>query len=36
VHEAEHEHVPGRGIFMEELIWELERRGIIFDSEEIG
>ena len=36
VHEAEHEHVPGRGIFMEELIGEMERRGIIFDREEIG
>lgn len=36
VHGAEHERVPGRGIFMEELIGELERRGIIFDCEEIG
>lgn len=36
VRECEHEHVPGRGIFMEELIGELERRGIIFDSKEIG
>lgn len=34
--ECEHEHVPGQGIFMEELIEELERRGIIFDCEEIG
>ena len=36
VRECEHVHVPGRGIFMEELIGELERRGIIFDCEEIG
>jgi hypothetical protein len=36
VHEAEHEHVPGRGIFMEELIGELERRGIPYEAEEVG
>jgi len=36
VRECEHMHVPGQGIFMEELIGELERRGIIFDCEEIG
>ncbi len=35
VHEAEHEHVPGKGVFMEELLAELERRGIVFDCEEI-
>ena len=36
VHEAEHEHVTGMGIFMEELLAELERRGISFEAEEIG
>lgn len=36
VHEAEHEHVPGRGIFMEELIGEMERRGIPYEAEEVG
>lgn len=36
VREAEHEHVPGRGIFMEELTAELERRGIPFEAEEVG
>ncbi len=36
VRECEHENVPGRGIFMEELLAELERRCIIFDCEEIG
>ncbi len=36
VQEAEHEHVPGRGIFMEELIGELEWRGIPYEAEEVG
>jgi predicted secreted protein len=36
VRECEHEHVPGQGIFMEELLAELERRGISFEAEEIG
>lgn len=36
VEACEHEHVPGRGVFMEELLAELEGRGIIFDCEEIG
>ena len=34
VREARHEHVPGRGIFMEELLAELGRRGVGFDCEE--
>lgn len=34
--ECEHRHVSGRGVFMEELLAELERRGIVFDCEEIG
>jgi predicted secreted protein len=34
VREAQHVHVPGRGIFMEELLAELERRGVGFDCEE--
>jgi predicted secreted protein len=36
VRQCEHEHVPGRGIFMEELLAELERRGISFEAEEAG
>ena len=36
VREAQHEHVPGRGVFMEELLAELERRGVGFDCEEAG
>ncbi|MEI2763301.1 hypothetical protein [Methanothrix soehngenii] len=36
VEACEHEHVPGRGVFMEELLAELVGRGIIFDCEEIG
>lgn len=36
VRECEHEHFPGEGIFMEELIGELERRGIPFEAEEMG
>jgi predicted secreted protein len=34
VREVQHEHVPGRGVFMEELLAELERRGVGFDYEE--
>ena len=34
--ESEHEHVTGKGIFMEEFMAELERRGISFGAEEIG
>jgi predicted secreted protein len=33
---AEHAHVSGRGVFMEELLAELERRGVAFAAEEIG
>ena len=36
VRECEHEHVPGKGVFMEELMVELERRGVAFRAEEIG
>ncbi len=36
VHEVAHERVPGRGVFMEELLAELERRGVAFRAEEIG
>jgi predicted secreted protein len=36
VGEAKHERVPGRGVFMEELMAELERRGVIFQAEEVG
>ena len=36
VRECEHEHVPGKGIFMEELLAELERRGVAFRTEEAG
>jgi predicted secreted protein len=36
VRECEDEHVPGKGIFMEEFMEELERRGISFESEEAG
>ena len=34
VRECEHEHVPGKGVFMEELMAELDRRGVAFDCEE--
>ncbi len=34
--EAKHERVPGRGVFMEELMAELESRGVIFQAEEVG
>jgi predicted secreted protein len=33
---AEHTHVSGRGVFMEELLAELERRGVAFTAEEVG
>jgi predicted secreted protein len=33
---AEHAHVSGRGVFMEELLAELERRGVAARVEEIG
>jgi predicted secreted protein len=36
VRECEHAHVSGRGVFMEELLAELERRGVPFRVEEIG
>lgn len=35
VHEAEHRRVSGRGIFMEELARELERRGLETDWMEV-
>jgi predicted secreted protein len=36
VHETAHERVCGRGIFMEELSAELERRSVAFRAEEVG
>ena len=33
---SEHAHVSGRGVFMEELLAELERRGVAATVEEIG
>src|SRR5512137_3071326 len=33
---AEHTHVSGRGVFMEELLAELERRGVAYAAEEMG
>jgi predicted secreted protein len=36
VRECEHTHVAGRGVFMEELLAELERRGVAFQAEEVG
>jgi predicted secreted protein len=36
VSEAEHARVPGRGVFMEELLAELERRGVAFQAEDAG
>ncbi|MDM7935023.1 MAG: hypothetical protein QUS08_06495 [Methanothrix sp.] len=36
VHEAPHRHVSGRGILMEELLAELERRGVAYYAEEVG
>ena len=35
VRECEHAHVSGRGVFMEELLAEMERRGVRADEEEI-
>ena len=34
LHEAEHTHIQGSGIFFEEIIRELEERGIIFNTME--
>ena len=34
VREAPHEHVPGMGVFMEELTRELERLGVAFECQE--
>ena len=36
VREAPHEHVPGMGVFMEELTRELELRGVAFEALESG
>ena len=36
VRECEHARVGGRGVFMEELLAELERRGVAFAADEIG
>jgi predicted secreted protein len=36
VREQSHVHVAGRGVFMEELLAELERRGVRVVAEEIG
>ncbi|RQW78149.1 MAG: hypothetical protein EHM14_12705 [Methanothrix sp.] len=36
VRECEHTHVCGRGVFMEELLAELERRGVAFRADEVG
>jgi predicted secreted protein len=36
VGEARHEHVGGRGVFMEELLAELERRKVPFQASEAG
>jgi predicted secreted protein len=36
VRECEHAHVAGRGVFMEELLTELERRGVATRVEEVG
>ena len=33
---AEHARVSGRGVFMEELLAELERRGVPFQADEVG
>lgn len=32
IRESSHEHVPGMGVFMEELTRELERRGVAFEA----
>ena len=34
--ECEHARVAGRGVFMEELLAELERRGVAARVEEVG
>jgi predicted secreted protein len=36
VRECEHARVSGRGVFMEELLAELERRSVPFQAEEVG
>ncbi|MCK9440968.1 MAG: hypothetical protein M0Q13_06070 [Methanothrix sp.] len=36
VRECEHAHVSGRGLFMEEQLAELERRGVAFAADEVG
>jgi predicted secreted protein len=36
VREQQHEHVAGRGVFMEELLSELERRAVDYRAEEAG
>jgi len=36
VREGEHACVAGRGVFMEELLAELERRGVAARVEEVG
>jgi predicted secreted protein len=36
VQECEHAHVSGRGVFMEELLAELEWRGVAFRADEVG
>lgn len=33
---AEHAYVAGRGVFIEDLLAELERRGVPFPAEEMG
>jgi predicted secreted protein len=35
VRAAEHEHIPGMGVFMEELTSELVRRGVAFEIDEM-
>jgi predicted secreted protein len=34
--EFHHSHVPGQGVFMEEIIKELEKRGVEFEVEDAG
>ena len=36
VRECEHAHVSGRGVFMEELLAELQRRRVVARVEEVG
>lgn len=36
VREVEHAHLAGQGVFMEELLAELERRNVPFQVEEVG